>query len=120
MCNRPQDLRPRGVSGRTCAARSSTCRTGTTATSAWCDPDHRNGPTRSRLRRWTPCAETANVSWWRPGELPKRQRDCVVLRIYADLSDAEIADALGISAGSVKTHLHRARLALADGLEALR
>ena len=52
--------------------------------------------------------------------LPTRQRDCIVLRFYADLSDTEIADTLGISAGSVKTHLHRARAALADRLEALR
>ena len=52
--------------------------------------------------------------------LPPRQRDCIVLRFYADLSDADIADTLGISAGSEKTHLHRARAALADRLEALR
>ncbi|MEO7571982.1 MAG: sigma-70 family RNA polymerase sigma factor, partial [Acidimicrobiales bacterium] len=52
--------------------------------------------------------------------LPHRQRDCIVLRFYADLTDTEIADALQISAGSVKTHLHRARAALATTLEALR
>ena len=52
--------------------------------------------------------------------LPRRQRDCVVLHYFADLTDAEIADALGISAGSVKTHLHRARAALAHVLEPLR
>jgi len=52
--------------------------------------------------------------------LPTRQRDCVVLRFYGDLSDTEIAEALGISAGSVKTHLHRARATLTDLLEALR
>jgi RNA polymerase sigma-70 factor (sigma-E family) len=52
--------------------------------------------------------------------LPPRQRDCIVLRYYAELADTEIAEALGISAGSVKTHLHRARKALAPHLEALR
>lgn len=52
--------------------------------------------------------------------LPERQRDCIVLRFYLDLTDTEIADALGISAGSVKTHLHRARAALAATLEPLR
>ena len=41
-------------------------------------------------------------------------------RYTGRLTDAEIADALGISAGSVKTHLHRARAALADRLEAIR
>jgi RNA polymerase sigma factor (sigma-70 family) len=52
--------------------------------------------------------------------LPDRQRDCTVLRFYAELSDAEIAATLGISAGSVKTHLHRARSALAARLGDLR
>jgi RNA polymerase sigma-70 factor (ECF subfamily) len=52
--------------------------------------------------------------------LPDRQRDCVVLHYYEELSDVEIARALGISAGSVKTHLHRARAALATTLEDLR
>ena len=52
--------------------------------------------------------------------LPRRQRDCIVLRFYEDLSDTEIADALGLSPGTVKTHLHRARTTLADRLEALR
>ncbi|MET0901791.1 MAG: sigma-70 family RNA polymerase sigma factor [Acidimicrobiales bacterium] len=52
--------------------------------------------------------------------LPARQRDCTVLRFYAGLTDTEIADALDISPGSVKTHLHRARATLADLLEALR
>lgn len=52
--------------------------------------------------------------------LPQRQRDCTVLRFYLDLTDTEIADTLGISPGSVKTHLHRARAALAETLEGLR
>jgi len=52
--------------------------------------------------------------------LPARQRDCIVLRMYEDLTDTEIAETLGISPGSVKTHLHRARTTLADRLEDLR
>jgi RNA polymerase sigma-70 factor (sigma-E family) len=52
--------------------------------------------------------------------LPARQRDCIVLRFYEDLTDVEIAEVHGISPGSVKTHLHRARAALAGALEALR
>ncbi len=40
--------------------------------------------------------------------LPQRQREVVVLRYYADLTEQQIADALGISTGSVKAHAHRA------------
>ena len=49
--------------------------------------------------------------------LPTRQRECLVLRYYADLSEAEIASTLGISAGSVKTHCHRGLAALSKLLE---
>jgi RNA polymerase sigma-70 factor (sigma-E family) len=40
-------------------------------------------------------------------ELPKRQRDCLVLRYYLELGVAEIASDLGLSTNSVKTHLQR-------------
>ena len=40
--------------------------------------------------------------------LPQRQREVVVLRYYSDLSEQQIADALGIAPGSVKAHAHRA------------
>jgi RNA polymerase sigma-70 factor (sigma-E family) len=40
--------------------------------------------------------------------LPGRQRECVLLRYWADLSEREIAATLGISPGSVKRHVHRA------------
>ncbi|MBO0730947.1 MAG: SigE family RNA polymerase sigma factor [Acidimicrobiaceae bacterium] len=46
--------------------------------------------------------------------LPDRQREVVALRFFADLSTDEVADALGISPGSVKTHLHRALATLRD------
>ncbi len=44
--------------------------------------------------------------------LPARQRDCLVLRYFLELSEAEIAETLGISANSVKTHTRRAMGAL--------
>lgn len=52
--------------------------------------------------------------------LPIRQRECLVLRYYEDLSEAAIAEALGISAGSVKTHTSRGMAALARTLEKTR
>lgn len=48
--------------------------------------------------------------------LPLRQRDCVVLRYYFELGIPEIAETLGISANSVKTHLKRGLAALSDVL----
>lgn len=51
-------------------------------------------------------------------QLSERQREVLVLRYWADLSEAEIAASLGISAGSVKTHAHRGTAALAQILEA--
>lgn len=52
--------------------------------------------------------------------LPERQRECVVLRHLLDLSTAEAATTLGISAGSVKTHLSRGLAALEAALEGSR
>jgi len=40
--------------------------------------------------------------------LPRQQRAVVVLRYYEDLSERDIADALGCSPGSVKRHASRA------------
>jgi RNA polymerase sigma-70 factor (sigma-E family) len=50
--------------------------------------------------------------------LPRRQRECLVLRYYVELSEAEIASTLGISNGSVKSHSSRGLAALARRLEA--
>ena len=49
--------------------------------------------------------------------LPKRQRDCVALRYYLDLSIPDIAETLGISTNSVKTHLQRGLRSMAQTLE---
>jgi RNA polymerase sigma-70 factor (ECF subfamily) len=48
--------------------------------------------------------------------LPRRQRSIAVLRLYLGLSEAETAEALGISAGAVKSQLHAARRRLAEYL----
>jgi len=53
-------------------------------------------------------------------ELPGRQRQCLVLRYYAGLTDAEVADAVGIHLGSAKTHIRRGLDALRSTLEDLR
>jgi RNA polymerase sigma-70 factor (sigma-E family) len=49
-----------------------------------------------------------------------RQRDCLVLRYYMDLSEAEIAGTLDISPNSVKTHCRRGLAAMAELLGAER
>ncbi|MDH2430880.1 SigE family RNA polymerase sigma factor [Sphaerisporangium sp. TRM90804] len=83
---------------------------------------------RARWRREIPRAEMPNLPG--PGELaealavaedvrnalaklPARQRTALVLRFFADLPEQEVADLMGCSAGTVKTHTHR-------GLRAMR
>ena len=46
-------------------------------------------------------------------QLPRRQREAVVLRYLSGLSEPEVAGALGVAPGTVKMHLHR-------GVQALR
>ena len=52
--------------------------------------------------------------------LPERQRQVLVLRYYAECSEIETADALGLSVGTVKSHAHRAIATLGKKLEASR
>ena len=49
--------------------------------------------------------------------LPERQREAIVLRYYADFSEADIAAAMGISRGAVKSHTARGMSALRSTLE---
>ena len=44
--------------------------------------------------------------------LPARQREALVLRYYLDLPEAEIAESMGISLGTVKSTVSRALAAL--------
>ncbi|RKR91712.1 RNA polymerase sigma-70 factor (sigma-E family) [Micromonospora pisi] len=52
--------------------------------------------------------------------LPTRQREAIVLRYYADLSEAETAEVMGLSRGAVKSHTFRGVAALRRSLGALR
>ena len=49
-------------------------------------------------------------------ELPERQRQVLALRVLLDLSTQQTADALGIAAGTVTAHLHRALESLRESL----
>jgi RNA polymerase sigma-70 factor (sigma-E family) len=49
--------------------------------------------------------------------LPRRQREVVVLRYLADWSESDVAVALGISAGAVKSHASRGLAALRRNLD---
>ncbi|MGD9792383.1 MAG: RNA polymerase sigma factor [Acidimicrobiia bacterium] len=49
--------------------------------------------------------------------LPTRQRDCVTLRYFEEMTVNDIASTLGLSANSVKTHLQRALATLERSLD---
>ena len=50
-------------------------------------------------------------------KLPARQREAIVLRYYAELPKAEIAAAMGISRGAVKSHTARGMSALRAAMQ---
>ncbi len=49
--------------------------------------------------------------------LPRRQREVLILRYYGQFTESEIAEALGISRGAVKSHSSRGLHALRPVLE---
>jgi RNA polymerase sigma-70 factor (sigma-E family) len=51
------------------------------------------------------------------GKLPERQREAITLRYYGHLSEAEIAAAMHISRGAVKSHTARGMAALRAAME---
>lgn len=54
--------------------------------------------------------------WAAIRELPERQSHAVALYYLEDLAVADIAEVLGCAQGTVKAHLHKGRLALAQAL----
>jgi RNA polymerase sigma-70 factor (sigma-E family) len=50
-------------------------------------------------------------------KLPVRQREALVLRYYADMTEAQIASVMGISRGAVKSHTARGMTSLRAVLE---
>lgn len=56
--------------------------------------------------------------WQAIQRLPDRQRQAVVLRYYEDLSEAETAEILGTSVGTVKSQVSRGRARLQELLTA--
>jgi RNA polymerase sigma-70 factor (ECF subfamily) len=76
------------------------------------EPDEA-GPESSALRREELDEVVAALA-----ELPVHYRAALTLRHFQQLSYQEVADALGIPLGTVKTHLHRARAALKARLAA--
>ena len=63
-------------------------------------------------------ADDRHDLWTAMGRLPRRQRAVIVLRYVEDLSEAETADVLGISVGTVKSQCSRAIAALRERVPA--
>jgi RNA polymerase sigma-70 factor (sigma-E family) len=61
--------------------------------------------------------DEADRLWAAIRKLPTRQRQVLVLRYYLEQSEAEIADTLEVSRGSVKRHASRGLATLAQCLE---
>ena len=105
---RPPDPR-RGAGGRLPAldrhqprARPQPARAGVA-----CGTGRRQHPDEPSAEETRPRAEARQEVVEALRALPRRQRDCVALRYYLELSIDDIAETLGVSANSVKTHLQR-------------
>ena len=67
-----------------------------------------------RPRPAEPAELVADEMWDALATLPERQRTAIVLRYWADLPDAEIAEVLGCRPATVRTTLHRGIAALRE------
>lgn len=66
---------------------------------------------------WEELVDERDRLWRAISLLSPRQKSCIVLRYYEDLSTKDIARVLRVSQGSVKTHLSRARHTLREALD---
>ena len=63
-------------------------------------------------------SDSRSVLWPLICALPPRQRAVVVLRFYADFTEAQVAQELGCSIGTVKSQGHDAMQSLRRGVDA--
>lgn len=95
-----------------------------TATSWWRRRWHGERPTEVLPERPSPDGTAQHAErdalWRHVRSLPARQRAVLVLRFYEDLSEAQTADLLDISIGTVKSQTARALKTLRKRLEAER
>jgi RNA polymerase sigma-70 factor, ECF subfamily len=84
------------------------------------------GKVKQEPQSWRSCPETEEdrrqnlaVLLETAVSLPKMQARVLLLYYFNDLSVREVAEALGIPAGTVKTHLYRGRLAMRGRLRML-
>jgi RNA polymerase sigma-70 factor (sigma-E family) len=75
-----------------------------------------NGIRRRAAESGDTDAETRDELWRVLGNLPLRQREAIVCRFYLDLSEAQTAEVLGVSAGTVKSSTSRGLAALREAL----
>jgi RNA polymerase sigma-70 factor (sigma-E family) len=71
-------------------------------------------PERAVGRDATADSDLHDALWTALADLPRRQRAMVVLRYYEDLSEAETAQVMGVSVGTVKSATSRALAKLRD------
>jgi RNA polymerase sigma-70 factor (ECF subfamily) len=69
---------------------------------------------RQRLGYHPPPPDPDPELWAAVAQLPPRARQAIALRYVADLSEAEVAEAMGISRGTAAATLSKARKRLAD------
>lgn len=57
-------------------------------------------------------AREIDIAWQLCADLPPKQRAAVVLRVYEDLTFADIGNVLGCTEATARSHVHRALAAL--------